>query len=232
MKTIGVLGGMGPQASLKFYERVLFHSQSSYCAFANADFPHLIISNLPVPDLISDNGAQNIAVDMVTCEAKALQNAGADILTLVCNTMHLFLSEYTKDVSIPFLSIIDSVAEQIVNDKKHKVGILGSNTLLESGIYQETLGKNGIMSLIPSVSERKILSQVIMSIIAGTITEEQKRFLNQLVDQLVASGAEGIVLGCTELPLVLNNHMFSVLLYDSLDILARKVCAIAYSESD
>lgn len=228
MKTLGILGGMGPQASIRFYQSVIEQSQRNHGVRRNNEFPHLLLSNLPVPDLITDKKMMNRAVGMVQRESKILQTAGADLLVLVCNTMHLFLDRYERSVTIPFLSIIDETVKKIQKEKRKCVGLLGSKTLMQSMMYQQKLEAIGIHTLEPDDEQQTRLSDVIIGIIAKEFTIQDMRFLQRIIRGYQSHGAEAVVLGCTELPLVLHNQNSPLPVYSSLDILAATCCEMLY----
>ena len=229
MKTAGILGGMGPQASIRFYQTLIDISQSSFQAKKNHEYPHLLLSNLPVPDLIQDSKHQHITVDMMHQEAKRLEAAGADFLVLACNTMHLFVDE--SQFNIPFLSMIDIVVQQARKEGRKKVGLLASKTTTQCGLYQEPLRRAGIDCLTLTESQQEQLSNIILNYIANQHSSEDRELLNTFIDQLKSQGAEAIILGCTELPLMILDEQSPLPLYRSLDLLAYKTCEIAYNKS-
>jgi len=113
MKNIlGVLGGMGPQATVRFYDLAIEKSRAMG-ACKNCDFPHMVISNAPVPDFISGRKDEEVAVGMIEQEIVRLENAGADFLVITCNTMHLHMERFRAKGSVPILSMIDAVVDKI-----------------------------------------------------------------------------------------------------------------------
>ncbi|HEY5714256.1 MAG TPA: amino acid racemase [Candidatus Gracilibacteria bacterium] len=228
-KTIGILGGMGPQASLEFYRRLIDLSIERCGADSNKSFPHMLLSNLPVPDWISDTTYQREAVDMAVEELKILEKAGADFTVLTCNTMHLFTDEYRAALKIPFLSMIDCVVEAVQVQGITKVGLLGSASLLRSTLYQNPLAEQGISTLIPQEEAFESIAQVTKRIIAGTFSLEDKSYLLDQIERLKGKGAQGLILGCTELPLVLSSQDIDIALFSSLHILAERACEALYA---
>lgn len=230
MKTVGVIGGMGPQATIRFYQRMIAISQQRFGASRNADFPHMLLSNLPVPDLVTNRRAEQQAVDMVLDEARALERANADFLVLACNTMHLFTEQIRQAVAIPFLSMIDLVTERLVADGMKKVAVLGSITTLTSELYARPLYAANIDVVMPSPDTHFSIGNSILRIIANQQTEEDTVFFCQLIATMKQEQeVQGVVLGCTELPLILPSSVCGLPLYSSLDILAESVCAKIYN---
>jgi len=225
-KTAGILGGMGPHASIRFYEAVIQKSQEQYQVEKNHEFPHLLLSNLPVPDLIQDKNAMEQTVHMLHEEARKLEKAGADFLVLVCNTMHHFVDE--SAFNIPFVSMIDSVVEVVKKDGRKKVGLLASKTMTHSGMYQQQLRDRDIETLLLSESDQDELVGIILEYIANKHTSEHLKKLQTFIDSLKQAGAEAVILGCTELPLMITADISSLPVYSSSDILAERTCREIY----
>lgn len=231
MKTAGILGGMGPYASMTFYHSVIEISALRHGAVRNADYPHLLISNLPVPDLIASRESEDMAVKMVEEEIRRLALAGADFLVLACNTMHLFLDRFRRVSSIPFLSMVDAVIASVVRDGYSTVGILGSATSLQSDLYSRPLADAGVRCVIPSLAEQELLSALIAENIAGNRNRQDERAVYAIVDRLRTQGAEALILGCTELPLIVAREHCSLPVYDSLRLLAETTCREIYGKT-
>lgn len=226
---LGVLGGMGPQASVRFYDLLVKISEEKYNARKNADYPHVLLSNLPVPDLISDTKNEIKTVRMVHDEAVRLQNAGANFLVTNCNTMHLYQEQITMGLDIPFISIIDCAINR-VKQKNNIVGLLGAKTTLTSGLYTKPLEKNGIEVLLPEESQYDKIVEIIQAVISGKIDSYHMLLLDTLIDGLKKRGASAVILGCTELPLAMHpKHIFkNVEIIDTSYLLAEEACARIY----
>ncbi len=228
-KTVGILGGMGPQASIKLYEQIIEKSSTDHQAKRGSDFPHLLISNLPIPDLIQNDKDLSTAVEMLSTEAKNLQQAGADFLVMACNTMHLFQAQITKNLHIPFHSLIDHVIEEILKRKIKKIGLLGSTTTVNSGLYSEPLKQLGVQVITPHSQQQEQLAYIIKKIIAKSLTKNDHQVLKNIMKNLHEQDVQTILLGCTELPLVIKNEDSKVPLIRSLDLLATKTCEQLYA---
>jgi len=220
MKTIGVLGGMGPYASLDFYRMLIEQSDGR----TNDGFPHILLSNLPVPDYIEDRSREEEAVQMVEAEAQVLENAGADFLVITCNTMHLHLPRFQRAVSIPFLSMTELVVEQVARSGVKRVGILGSPTTLETRLYQDPLSDRGIETLIPNIEDQARITKAILSTVGGQSGEADVSNVLRAIDHLSVIGAEAVILGCTELPVLLRGIEASIPIFRSTEILAEASC--------
>jgi aspartate racemase len=222
MNTLGILGGMGPEAGLQFCSYVLELART-HGARTNADYPHFLLSNLPVPDLIRDRNAEETAVRMVEEETRRLRTAGADTIVLACNTMHLFADRFVAASDGKFLSMVDAVTAVIRRDGVRRVGLLGSHTTMQSGLYAEPLRSLGVQVILPDETGRKEVVEIIFRIIAGEAGEEDRDRLHAIIAALREQGAEAVLLGCTELPLLVDPSMAGVPVYNSLRILAEAV---------
>lgn len=231
MKTAGILGGMGPFASITFYRSIIELSGLTYGAVRNDEYPHLLLSSLPVPDLIATRESEEVTVRMVEEEIVRLEYAGAEFLVLACNTMHLYLEQFRRVSAVPFLSMIDAVTAAVVRDRLKTVGLLGSVTSLQSDLYSRPLAAAGTRAIVPSLEEQEVLSALIADNIAGNRNVQEERAVYGIIDGLRAQGAQAIILGCTELPLVLRREHCTLPVYDSLRLLAETTCREIYGAS-
>lgn len=224
-KIIGVLGGMGPQATVDFYRRLIFLAQKEFDARSNKDFPFILIFNISPPDIIS--GKNRKASPFLEEGVKKLEEGEADFIAIPCNTAHVFINELRKTVAIPILSIIEETVKAVRNKGLKRVGILGTKTTIKEGIYQEKLEKFKIKSIVPEKTDLKQLVEIISRVIARERREGDKDFILALIDKMVNQGAQGIILGCTEIPLIIKQEDVNVPIFDTLEILA-KACLIRY----
>ena len=222
LPTIGILGGMGPHASLRFCEELIRLSMEQHGAKRNADFPHFLLSNLPVSDFIADRSDEERAVAMVEEEAKRLEIAGADFLVIACNTMHLHIDRFRAAVTIPFLSMVDAVVREVLADGSKRVGLLGSLTTMSSNLYLP-LERAGVETIVPLPKQQHELVDIILRIIEGKKTDDDREHVRAIISGLRHRGAEGVILGCTELPMLFQktDNRNNGVIYDSLSILAR-----------
>jgi aspartate racemase len=229
-KILGVLGGMGPQASIHFYELLIRMSVERHGARTNSDFPHVLIDNIPVPDLVKSKDDEDQTVAMVEEEARRLAKAGADVLAMPCNTMHLYAARFRAASALPFISMVEGVVRRVETDQKKKVGLLGTITTMNSTLYTEHLKAKNIEVNLPDKETQKKIGTVIHTIITSNFGDKEKDILKHAIDELVAKGSEGIILGCTELPLLTKDMRMEVTLYNSLQILAEDCCAYLYQK--
>ncbi len=223
--TVGILGGMGARASVRFYDEVIRICTEEMDVVANEDFPRLLIANLPLPDIIGSSDLRDRAGRMIAQEGQNLQKAGAECLIMACNTAHLCFSELQAGVSIPVLNLIEETVQALPPSAK-RIGILATPTTIQTSLYQEALERSGREFILPLETESEILAEIIRSIIAGKDGLEEKRKLLSIVNRQIAAGAEVIVLGCTELGLAIGQTDVGIPLVDSVVAGARKVARL------
>lgn len=224
MKTLGVIGGMGPQASIRFMELVIGSCTKDFGVKENDEFPRIILSSLPAPDLIANRKMEEKAGDMLEKEALTLEKAGADFLVMTCNTMHVLSSRITEATSIPFISLIKTVVEKVESDGIKKVGLLGSMTTMTSDLYLGPFENSSVEVLVPKLEAKRQVVDCIMKVIAGASGLEERSTLKTIIGNLQDQGAESIILGCTELPLLIDHSDVEIPVFDSLRLLANASC--------
>ena len=224
MKTLGIIGGMGPQASIRFLDLVIRCCTEKFGVRENDEFPHIILSNLPAPDIIADRKNEEEAKHMLAKEAQTLEGAGADFLVITCNTMHLFADACITATFIPLLSIIDTVTEKAIANGIKRIGLLGSLTTMTSNLYLKPLQEACIEVVIPTEKDRARIVACIKRVIAGQATRREEKILQDIIRTLQKKGCEAVILGCTELPLIVNRNMVKIPVLDSLELLADAAC--------
>jgi len=232
-KVIGILGGMGPEATLDCFSKILKNTP------AKKDPEHLrvvIDSNPGIPDRIAAIlGEGQSPVPALVAGCRGLQKAGADFIIIPCVTVHFFLPQIQAESPLPILSIIDAVAETIHRDfpETGTVGLLGTIATVESGLFQKRLAEDSIHTLVPDGAEQTKIIDAIKDIkdtrpprSRFEITADLIEAAGSLVEKKPA-GAEAIIAGCTEIPLALGQKDLPVPYFDSLTILARAAIRFA-----
>ena len=230
-KIVGVLGGMGPDATVDFMSKVIARTNTINKANgkAGADQDHirmLIDHNPRIPNrheaikgVGEDVGAY--LADMAT----RLENAGADFLVMVCNTAHAFQADIQQAAKIPFVSIIDEVIAELKNTQPQntKVGVMAAQGCLDAELYQHALNEAGFQLVVWSDAELAEFMDVVYQIKGGKTDEQIKQAMLSLANTLIDKGADVILAGCTEIPLVLHEDSLSVPMLSSTDILVNRV---------
>jgi len=220
-KSIGILGGMGPQASACLLNILIDLSIKEFGAKDADDFPEIILYSIPVSDFISDSNRKLKAFKMLKKRVIELNKCNISSISIACNTAHVLIEKLQEASEVPFISMIDEVARAVDNAQLGKVGIMGTPITIKSKLYQKALEKFNIECAEPGESELKILEKTIRSIIAGSANSNDKKLLLSIASKLKKRGAEGFVLGCTELPLIFPKVKLPV--FNSLEILARSL---------
>jgi len=223
-KVIGVLGGMGPEATLYLYKELIAQTP------ARSDQEHLrviIDSNPKVPDRTQAilHGGES-PVPVMAAGAAALERAGADFIVIPCISAHFFLKELRERTSLPVLSVFDVVAEYIVENHPgaDTLGLLGTTGTVQGGHFQERLSRVGRQTLSPEPGDQlRIMSAIydIKDSLCGRTRKEIASEVGAVARRLVDRGAQGIIAGCTELPLVLEPAEVPVPVFNSIKLLAR-----------
>lgn len=220
-KVIGVLGGLGPWATLDLFEKILRLTPAT----RDQDHLRIIIDNNPkIPDRSPAilGGGEDPTPALVTT-AKNLEASGADFLVIPCNTAHAFYDDIAQAVAIPVLHIMAEVAaaaREEVPDLR-RVGVVATRATMASGLYHRAFERTGVAVLGPDASGQEVVNRAIYGVKAGHTGPEVTRQLVNVARTLVASGAQALVLGCTELPFVLKAGDVPVPLLDSNLILAK-----------
>lgn len=230
-KIIGIIGGMGPQASLALYELLILRAQKYYGANENHKYPEIIIDSVPVPDFISDQSKQEEAAVMLEKRVQQMNIVKANFITISCNTACILLNRLQKQTTIPIISIIDEVISSIHIDHT-PILLLASPTSLQLGLYQLTLARHGIPYIVPRNRDFREIEYLIRSVIQG----KDKRMLEHKIVRLVeryrtTTNMKGLVLGCTELPLIFPAN-YPLPSYNSLSILADSLLKRYYKKGE
>ncbi len=226
-KVVGVLGGMGPDATVDFMSKVIALTPAE----KDQDHIQMLVDHNPtVPnrqDAILGEGAD--PGPAMAAMAKRLQDAGADFLVMPCNTAYVFEQSIIDAVDVPLISIITETIAALP-EKCKRVGLLATDGCLKAGVYQNALQGKGIESIEPDGDDMQELMGLIYAIKAGDTGAAVADTMRALAEELVSRGAEAIIAGCTEIPLVLDDSMLNVPLVSSTDVLAAKTVQLAKPE--
>jgi len=230
-KIAGVLGGMGPGATIDFMSKVL----SLTPADSDQDHVRMLVDHNPrVPDRQVDTATQRIAVQQILAEmAQGLESAGADFLVMPCNTAHGFLDLALEKVSIPFVNIVAETVQSIreAEPEVASVGILATDACLKAGLYQAAVHDAGMSVLLPSAGEQATVMKLVFRIKGGDQGSDVAHEMINLANSLIQRGADVIIAGCTEIPLVVSSQGLTVPFVSSTDVLAERTVALCIGQS-
>lgn len=228
-KTIGIIGGMGPQVTAEFYRILIEKSIREYGAVNNDDFPSVLIDSVPVPDFISSQEHLNQARTMLIDRTRRLNAYGVGRIGIACNTAHILLYDLRAVSEVPIVSIMDETARIVAQRKISRVGLLASSMTYKTKLYQTAL-KNTATVIIPNMKMQSDLDDMIRAVISGKNIKTLKTIAYPLVESFIRKyRVEAIILGCTELPLVFPIH-YRIPVYSSLSILANTLLKRYYTK--
>ena len=230
-RTVGVLGGMGPDATVDFMQKVIRLTPAE----RDQDHIRMLVDHDPtVPSRQNPSLSDDARIrEMLATMAERLEAAGADFLVMVCNTAYGWIDRALERVSIPFISIVEETVRALA--RRHpdvrRVGIMATPACLEVGMYQRSLERAGLVALPVEDKARATLMGLIDRVKAGDQGAEVSRGMAKIARGLVEQGAEAIIAGCTEIPLVLSDSQLTVPLISSTDELARRTVELALGEA-
>jgi aspartate racemase len=214
-KRIGILGGLSPESTIEYYHYITRVYTERYGDYGYPEIVIVSVSFQPYVDWPQEDRWDLVAQGLSEA-AQRLEAAGADFIILATNTMHLVFDQVQANVHIPMLSLPDIVGEAILARGVRTVGLLGTQFTMEKRFYQDVLAQKGITVLVPGDRDRHYVNQAIYDqLVAGVILDETRDEFVRIVHGLAARGAEGIILGCTEIPLLIGAKDVSIPLFDS-----------------
>ena len=222
MKTIGLLGGMSWESSIEYYRIInetvkdrLGGLHSAKSLMYSVDFAEI--------EKLQHVGDWEALTQAMIDAAKHLEKGGADLLVICTNTMHKMAPEVSAAINIPLLHIADAAADAIKTQKLQIVGLLGTRFTMEGDFYRGKLEKDhGLKVLIPDNDELEIVHRIIYDeLVQGVIREESRNVYLEVIAGLQSLGAEGVVLGCTEIPLLIKQSDVSIPIFDTTTIHAQ-----------
>lgn len=229
MRTIGIIGGMGPLAAARLFERIVLLTKAN-CD--NEHIPMIIDNNTNIPDRTEHilNNGDNPVCELVR-SALRLEFMGADAIIIACNTAHYFYDEIIKFVRVPVINMVEETAKYIRHSypSVKRLGLLATEGTCRSGIYERVFGRFGLELVTPEPEEQNHITELIYYIKKSSGDINPGNTI-KVISALKTRGAEVIVLGCTELPIAFSRFDICSSYVDSLEVLA--ISAIAYAGKD
>jgi aspartate racemase len=231
MKTIGLIGGMSWESSIEYYRIINETAKEKLGGLHSAKSLMVTVDFAEIEKLQHENRWDEAGDILVKC-AQDLERGGADFIVLCTNTMHKLADQIIANVSIPFLHIADATAEKIVAAGMKRIGLLGTRFTMEHDFYKGRLIQNfGLDVLVPNEADREIVHRVIYEeLVLGKIMEDSRKEYKRIMESLIESGAEGIILGCTEIELLVKQSDSRVPLFPTTSIHA--ISAVEYALKD
>ena len=220
MKTVGIIGGLGPETTSEFYLDIIFSCQKK----SKATRPGIIIASVPLPyeieeDLITKNKGAERYIPYLTNEAKRLEKAGADFIVMPCNSMHVFIKEIRNAVDIPVLSIIEETIKFLKQNNLNKVGIVSTSATIENKLYQNAFAENSITYITPNDFQQAKMGKFILNLVNGQQKNNDREELIQIINDFEGKNVDCVALACTDLQLLIPKHP-TLKIFDTMKIFA------------
>jgi aspartate racemase len=231
MKLIGFIGGMNWQSTIEYYKTLnkitnekLGRNHSARVIIYSVDFEEILTLEM-------ENRWDLVKEKMVDISL-SLEGSGAKGIVICSNTMHLIAEDLQKKISIPIINVIDATAEEIKKNKVNSIGLLGTKFTMEENFYRKRLeDAYGLKVIVPDHNDIEIINDIIYKELAyGKINLNSKKEIKRIVEKLVIDGAEGIILGCTELPMIIDPNETELPLFDTLIIHMKKAMEFSLNE--
>jgi len=228
MKVIGMIGGTSWESTKEYYEiinkkvnEILGGNHSGKCLLYSVDFAEIVELSL------KENWK---VIDKIMVEsAKRLEKGGADFIIICANTLHLCTKAINEIISLPLLHIAEATGAEIKKKNLKKVGLIGTKFTMEKDFYKDILNKKfGIEVLVPNHEDRNIINNIIyQELVNGKILDESRQKYVEIINKLEKNGAKGVILGCTEIPLLISDNDVRIPTFDTTRIHAEK--AVEYA---
>lgn len=221
MKTVGIIGGLGPDTTAEFYLDVVFSCQKS----EKTARPSIIIASVPLPYQIEEDAiAKNVGIErclpFLIQEAKRLEKAGADFIVMPCNSLHVFIKEIREAVSIPVLSIIEETVKFIQKNEFHKVAIVSTSATVKNKLYENAFKQNNIGYETPDDFQQEKMGKFILNLVIGQQNNKDREGLMAIINDFENKNIDCVILACTDLQLLMPKHP-SLKIFDTMKILVE-----------
>ncbi len=232
MKTIGLIGGMSWESTANYYQIInrevkarLGGLHSGKVCLYSVDFAEI--------ETLQHQGRWDDTARILSQAAKSVEAGGADFILICTNTMHKVADQIQQAVNVPIVHIADATAEKLVADGIKKVGLLGTRFTMEQDFYKQRLiDKFGVDVVVPSSDDQTIVHEVIYNeLCKGEVREDSRQQYLAIIDKLVEEGAEAVILGCTEIAMLVEPQHTEVKLYDTTEIHAKAAVEAALNEA-
>jgi aspartate racemase len=225
-RTVGVLGGMGPAATVDFMDKLI---KATGAVREQDNLRILVDCNPHVPDRNVAQIEGSHPGPVLAAMAAGLERQGADFLVMACNTAHAYAADIKAAIGVPFVSLIDETAAALAarHTMAKRAGLLAGTGCLNAKIYQDALSAHGVQAVLLDTESQARFMELLYRIKRGDVSDAARAEMRSLADILIAAGAEVVVAACTEVPLVLAQHEVAVPLVDSTAVLVERTLAYA-----
>lgn len=221
MKTIGLIGGMSWESTIPYYREI---NQTIKAQLGGLHSAKIILLSVDFAEIAAQQqaGEWHAAGEQLANAAQTLERAGADCLVLCTNTMHKVADQITAAINIPFLHIADVTAAEIKHANLHTIGLIGTRFTMEQDFYIDRLRAQNLNVIVPESADRQRVHDIIFNeLCQGQILDRSRQIYRGIIQQLVAQGAQAIILGCTEIALLIGDDDATVPLFDTAKLHAQ-----------
>ena len=216
-KPIGILGGMGPEATAELYKRIVNVCQFKYGAIKDSDFPEMFIYNLPLPDILGDAEDREAIRELINASFRKLKGAGSDFIAVPCNTVFDYIG--MSSTRLPVLNIVEEALRECKRLGVKTAGLISTGNTARRGLY--TAFPSGIEIRLLSEQPQARVDKIILNVLAGRKAAEDGKYLKALSAKFADEGCDAVILGCTELPLLVSQEDMELRTIDTLQVLAE-----------
>ncbi|MDR3021470.1 MAG: amino acid racemase [Clostridiales bacterium] len=224
MKSLGIIGGIGPETSADFYLDVVFGCQK----LNNTQHrPLIVMSSVPYPYWLENDEIINCNIgeqskNLLITEAKRLEKSGIDMIAMPCNSLHVFINQIRESVKIPVISILEQTAKYIKANKFKKVGLISTSATVKYKNYESIFKQNDINFIVPNGLDAAKMDQIVQRLTDGIHLNKDRDTLLSVIEDLKNNGADSIALACTDLQLLLPKSE-QISIFDTMKVLADAV---------
>jgi aspartate racemase len=226
MKTIGLIGGMSWESSAHYYAAINREAAARLGGLHSAPLVLHSVDFAPIAAMQSA-GQWDEAGRQLNAVARSLQAAGAQVLGLATNTMHVVANILLEGIDIPFVHIADPTADALLADGFDTVGLLGTRFTMEMSFYKDRLAARGLTALVPEVDHTNLNGIIYDELCKGILRDESRRIYQAAIDRMAARGAQAVILGCTEIGMLIDDSSSSLPTYDTTDLHAKALVGAA-----
>jgi aspartate racemase len=230
MKTIGLIGGTGYLSTIEYYKII---NEAVHKKLGNLNFAKCILYSFNYGDIDALNQKDDMksVYNLLLDAATKITESGADCIVLCANTLHYFADDLEKNIRVPLINIAAEAAGYVKRKQLSTIGLLGTKQTMEEDFYKSKLNEKGIEVLVPDTAEREFIDNTIINeLLEGKFRNKSKEGFVDIIKRLERFGAEGIVMGCTEIPLLISQEDTDIPLFNTLIIHAQAAVNFALSD--
>ena len=227
MKVIGLIGGMSWESSSEYYRLINQETRKQLGGLNSAKILMYSVNHHEINELEhKDRWAE--LIDIMVESARRLEKGGADFILICCNAMHKIAEQIQNSIEVPLIHIADAAAEAVKCARLSNVGLLGAKAVMEEEFFKNNLVSADLKVLVPAENDREFINDVIFNQLAyGKIVDESRERTLEIVNKLKTAGSQGVILGCTELPMLIREEDSVLPLFDTLRLHAQRAVDLA-----